>query len=96
MPLPLTVSCFCKIQIGFTFVVPAQLGSAIQRAVKRVCVCMYVIGGVVEPGKESGEASSVLHAGHNAAAGPAAREPRAPRGTDTHRRRTPTGQLGRR
>jgi len=27
MPLPLTVSCFCKIQIGFTFQVPAQLGS---------------------------------------------------------------------
>jgi len=27
MPLPLTVSCFSKIQIGFAFVVPAQLGS---------------------------------------------------------------------
>ena len=27
MPLPLTVSCFCKIQIGFTFLVPAHLGS---------------------------------------------------------------------
>ena len=27
MPLPLTVSCFSKIQIGFTFLVPAQLGS---------------------------------------------------------------------
>jgi len=26
-PLPLTVSCFSKIQIGFTFLVPAQLGS---------------------------------------------------------------------
>ena len=24
MPLPLTVSCFCKIQIGFTFLVPAR------------------------------------------------------------------------
>ena len=24
MPLPLTVSCFSKIQIGFTFLVPAQ------------------------------------------------------------------------
>jgi len=39
MPLPLTVSCFSKIQIGFTFVVPAHLGSPGQRAVKRVCVC---------------------------------------------------------
>jgi len=25
MPLPLTVSCFTKIQIGFTFLVPAHL-----------------------------------------------------------------------
>jgi len=27
MPLPLTVSCFSKIKIGFTFLVPADLGS---------------------------------------------------------------------
>ena len=27
MPLPLTVSYFSKIQIGFTFLVPAHLGS---------------------------------------------------------------------
>jgi len=38
-PLPLTVSCFTKIQIGFTFLVPAHLGSPGKRAVKRVCVC---------------------------------------------------------
>ena len=38
MPLPLTVSCFSKIQIGFTFLVPAHLGSPGQRAVKRVLV----------------------------------------------------------
>ena len=37
-PLPLTVSCFSKIQIGFTFLVPAHLGSPGQRAVKRACV----------------------------------------------------------
>jgi len=37
MPLPLTVSCFSKIQIGFTFLVPAHLGSPGQRAVKQVC-----------------------------------------------------------
>ena len=42
MPLPLTVSCISKIQIGFTILVPAQLGSPGQRAVKRVCVCMCV------------------------------------------------------
>jgi len=38
MPLPLTVSCFGKIQIGFIFLVPAHPGSPGQRAVKRVCV----------------------------------------------------------
>ena len=27
MPLPLTVSCFSKLQIGFTFLVPAHPGS---------------------------------------------------------------------
>ena len=42
MPLPLTVSCFSKIQIGFTFLVPADPGSPGQRAVKRVCVCVCV------------------------------------------------------
>jgi len=43
MPLPLTVSCFSKIQISFTFLVPAHLGSPGQRAVKRVCVCVGVV-----------------------------------------------------
>ena len=33
MPLPLIVSCFSKIQIGFTFLVPAHLGSPGQRTV---------------------------------------------------------------
>ena len=50
MPLPLTISCFSKIQIGFTFLVPAQPGSPGQGAVKRacararacVCVCVCV------------------------------------------------------
>ena len=35
-PLPLTVSCFSKIQIGFTFLVLAHLGSPGQRAVKHM------------------------------------------------------------
>jgi len=35
IPLPLTVSCFSKVQIGFTF-----LGSPVERAVKRVCACV--------------------------------------------------------
>jgi len=41
MPLPLTVSCFSKIQIACiacTFQVPAYPGSPGQRAVKLVCV----------------------------------------------------------
>ena len=42
MSLPLTVSCFSKIQIGFTFLVPAHLGSPGERAVKRVCMCVCV------------------------------------------------------
>ena len=42
MPLPLTVSCFSKIQIGFTFLVPAHPGSPGQRAVKWACVCVQV------------------------------------------------------
>ena len=40
MPLPLTVSCFSKIQIGFIFLVAGSPG---QRAVKRVCVCVCVL-----------------------------------------------------
>ena len=35
MPLPLTVSCFSKIQIGFTFLVLAHPGSPGKKAVKR-------------------------------------------------------------
>ena len=42
MPLPLTVSCFSKIQIGFTFLAPAYMGNPGKRAVKRVCVCVCV------------------------------------------------------
>ena len=40
MPLPLTVSCFSKIQIGFTFLVPAHPGSPGKKAVKCVCACV--------------------------------------------------------
>ena len=43
MPLPLTVSCFSKIQIGFTFLVPAHPGSPGKRAIKWVCVCLCVM-----------------------------------------------------
>ena len=43
MPLPLTVTCFSKIQIGFAFLVPADPGSPGQRAVKRVCVYIVLV-----------------------------------------------------
>ena len=42
MPVALTVSCFSKIQIGFTFLVPAHPGSPAHRAVNRACVCVTV------------------------------------------------------
>ena len=44
MPLPLTVSCFSKIQIGFTFLEPAHLGSPGKGPLNGcVCVCVCVI-----------------------------------------------------
>ena len=43
MPLLLTVSCFSKIQIGFTFLVPAHPGSPGKRAVKQVCMVCDVV-----------------------------------------------------
>jgi len=39
MPLPLTVSCFSKIQIGFAFLVPAHPGS-LEKGPLNVCVCV--------------------------------------------------------
>jgi len=42
MPLPLTVSYFSKIQIGFAFLVPSHPGSPGKRAIKWVCVCVCV------------------------------------------------------
>ena len=53
MPLPLTVSCFSKIQIGFTFLVPAHPGSPGQRAVKRGCVCVCVPARTGSPGQRA-------------------------------------------
>jgi len=56
MPLPLTVSCFSKIQIGFAFLVPAHPGSPGKGPVNRVCVfavlslcvCVCVCVGVAD------------------------------------------------
>ena len=46
MPLPLTVPCFSKIQIGFTFLVPAHPGSPGKRAING-CVCVCVLSGTI-------------------------------------------------
>jgi len=53
LPLPMTDSCFSKIEIGFTVLVPAHPDSPGQKAVKQVSVCVtpsvadlvYVCGG---------------------------------------------------
>ena len=39
MPLTLTVSCFSKIQIGFTFLVAAHPGIVLEKRPLNVCVC---------------------------------------------------------
>ena len=41
MPVPLTVSCSSKIQIGFTFLIPAYPGSPGKEAVKWLCVVLF-------------------------------------------------------
>jgi len=41
MPLPLTVSCFNEIQVGFTFLVPAYPGSP-EKGPLNGCACVCV------------------------------------------------------
>ena len=57
MPLPLTVSCFSKIRMGFTFLVPAHPGSP-----GRVCVCVTVdvLSTASAPGRDLAAAASKL------------------------------------
>ena len=50
MPLPFTVSCFTKIQIGFTFLVPAYLGSP-RKGPLNGCVCVMCILCPAEPAR---------------------------------------------
>jgi len=54
MPLPLTVSCFNKIQIGFTFLVLAHLGSPGKGPLNGcVCVKAYDVVATVSVGAGS-------------------------------------------
>jgi len=49
VPLPLTVSCFNKIQIGFTFLVLAHLGSPGAGPLNGcVCVCCLMVVSVLQ------------------------------------------------
>jgi len=68
MPLPLTVSCFSKIQIGLPFLVPAHLGCSGKRAVKRVCVCLWsrkcYISTYMSAWQGSAVPCQLLHTGH--------------------------------
>ena len=62
----LTVSCFSKIQIGFTFLVPAHPGSPGQRFVKRMCVCvsyLHIMGHVRGCRCNTGTASQQVRLG---------------------------------
>ena len=42
MPVPLIASCFTKIQIGFTSLVPAHLGSPRKKEPLNGCMCVCV------------------------------------------------------
>jgi len=58
MPLPLTVSCFSKIQVGFTFLILAYPRSHGKRVVERVCVCVLSGGGAVSCSSQAAAAAS--------------------------------------
>ena len=62
MLLPLTVSCFTKIHIVFTCLVPGHPGRPALRAVKWVCVCMieFVSGTFLIPVQWDKEMSESL------------------------------------
>ena len=63
MPVPLTVSGFSKIKIGFTFLVPAHLGSPGKGALNG-CVCVCVTCRLtVKTGISSGTLRSVIEYG---------------------------------
>ena len=52
MPLPLTVSCFSKIQIGFAFLVPADLGSP-EKWPLNGCVCVPMVNAHFVPSNQT-------------------------------------------
>jgi len=59
MPLPLTVSCSSKIQIGFTFLVPAYPGCPGKEAVKWLLL-LLVVQERIRPVKTKRHSGSVV------------------------------------
>jgi len=59
MPLPLTVSCSSKIQIGFTFLVPAYPGCPGKEAVKWLLLLLLLIY-LLQPSKNLLQQVSVI------------------------------------
>jgi len=59
IPLPLTLSCFSKIQIGFPFLVPAHPGSPGKRVIKWVCVIVLSLSVILETGRTAKQYASV-------------------------------------
>ena len=63
MPLALTVSCFSKIQIGFTFLLPTHPGSPEIRTVKQVSVCVCVcVSFKIRPFQNQHSGTVLMHA----------------------------------
>jgi len=61
MPLPLTVSCSSKIQIGFTFLVPAYPGCPGKEAVKWLLLLLLLFVSHLSPLQmEKGDKGSTL------------------------------------
>ena len=60
MPLPLTVSCFTKIQIGFTFLVPAHLCSPGKSATERMCIFEQPVSTIQIQGSAHSKTNSSL------------------------------------
>ena len=102
MPLPLTVSCFSKIQIGFSFLVPAHRVVPDKGPLNVcVCVCVCVLSG--RDGRGDVPAAAGCRAGHGDVARPArprrqrrqpVSRPLRPRHwpADAHRRRPDRGR----
>ena len=106
MPLPLTVSCFSKIQIGFTFLVLAHLGSPGKGPLDGcVCVCAWFkgrlvtqLGADVKAGACVPRRTSLLTAAHSTEVHGSVRRKHPPpsvRPTPVHRQLSELGVHGR-